>query len=191
MDYFSASAYMLTKLKVADTGQNDIWEKQSERISADRESGAIDRLVNEALIEKIQGNRPTVFDSWTLPFVTVGSPELSRRVLFVKLDSSLDSRAVKCSVSQGPKPRLSLASCKRLVRNKDGDSRRLFKSNLDIDIGSSLPSQMAHQVVVRLSKYTYGTDAEQIREGIRRAHSEIVEAISPWCMNRFESPAKG
>lgn len=180
MDYVSASGLMLRKMGYRDPGDNKLWIREMNKITALRKAGAVDEAVNEALLARAEEEVPAVFDSWTLPFMARTSPLLASNVLYVRLDSDVSSRAIKCLVSQGPASRSSISDATSLIKDKDASSREQFKTTFGIDIFKRVVGiPTANMVKLNLSSYVFGSSAEQIRRGIRVAHSLLLDTISP------------
>src|SRR5712691_3242729 len=100
---------MFQMMGYRDPGDSTPWSRDIGKISALRDGGAVDEAVNQELMVRAEGEMPTVFDSWTLPFMAAGSPALGSDVLFVRLESDINSRAVRCVVSQGAVSRSSIS----------------------------------------------------------------------------------
>jgi hypothetical protein len=149
------------------------------KISGLRCGGTVDEAVNQELMAAAEGDMPTVFDSWTLPFMAADSPVLRSDVLFVRLESDVHSRAVRCVVSQGPVSRSSISDAMALIKEKDSSSRRQFLDTFGIDIFKS-PLRVPGSTMIRLNvtQYVFGSGAEQVRHGIRSAHVRIADAIN-------------
>jgi cytidylate kinase len=179
MDYVSASGLMFQKMGYRHPGDSSPWSRDMSRISALRRGGTVDEAVNQELMARAEGDTPTVFDSWTLPFMAADSPLLRSDVLFVRLDSDISSRAVKCVVSQGPASRSSISDATALIKEKDASSRQQFKDTFGIDIFKSVP-RLPRSIMIKLniSHYVFGSGAEQVRHGIRAAHSRIADVIN-------------
>lgn len=179
MDYVSASGLMFQKLGYRNPGDSTPWSRDMSKISALRESGAVDEAVNRELIARAGDDAPAVFDSWTLPFMAADSLPLRSAVLFVRLESDISSRAVRCVVSQGSASRSSISNAITLIREKDTSSRRQFQDTFGIDIFKSAPGLPGSSMIrLNVSQYVFGSGAEQIRHGIKAAHVRIADAIS-------------
>jgi cytidylate kinase len=179
MDYVSASGIMFQKMGYRHPGDSTPWSRDMSRISALRHGGTVDEAVNQELMARAAGETPVVFDSWTLPFMAADSAVLRTDVLFVQLDSDISSRAVKCVVSHGPASRSSISDATALIKKKDASSRQQFKDTFGIDIfksASMLPGSTT--IKLNISQYVFGSGAEQVRHGIRAAHSRITDAIN-------------
>lgn len=163
-----------------DPGDNKLWIRDRHEIIALRQAGAVDEAVNEALLARAEEEVPAVFDSWTLPFMARTSPFLASNVLYVRLDSDVSSRAIKCLVSQGPASRSSISAATSLIKDKDASSREQFKTIFGVDIFKKVAGiPAANMLKLNLSAYVFGSSAEQIRRGIRVAHSLLLDTISP------------
>jgi cytidylate kinase len=179
MDYVSASGLMFRKLGYRHPGDDTPWTRGMSKITALRRGGAVDEAVNQELMARAAGDMPTVFDSWTLPFMAVDSPVLSSDVLFVRLGSDIGSRAVKCVVSQGAESRSSISDAMALIKEKDALSRQQFRDTFGIDIFKSpLRVPSSNMIKLNVSQYVFGSGAGQIRHGIKSAHSRIADAIN-------------
>ena len=91
MDYVSASGLMFQKLGYRHPGDSTPWSHDMSRVSALRQGGTVDEAVNQELMARVAGDMPTVFDSWTLPFMAANSPLLRSDVLFLRLESASSS----------------------------------------------------------------------------------------------------
>jgi cytidylate kinase len=179
MDYISASGLMYRKMGYRDPGDNKLWTRDMDEITALRQTGAVDEAVNEALLARAEEEIPAVFDSWTLPFMARSSPSLASNVLYIRLDSDISSRAIKCLVSQGPASRSSISDATNLIKGKDASSRDQFRSTFGIDISKSTIGIPAVNIIkLNVSPYVFGSSAEQIRHGIRTAHSLVINTVS-------------
>jgi hypothetical protein len=179
MDYVSASGLMFQKMGYRHPGDDTPWTRDMDKITALRRTGAVDEEVNEALAARAEEVTPAVFDSWTLPFMARESPLLASSVLYVRLDSDIASRAVKCLVSQGPASRSSIGDATSLIRRKDASSRDQFRAIFGIDIFKGITGVPAANIAkINITQYVFGSSAEQIRYGIRAAHSLLIDAIS-------------
>lgn len=179
MDYVSASGLMFQVMSYRHPGDSTPWSRDKSKISALRRGGAVDQAVNQELMARVEGDAPTVFDSWTLPFMATDSPVLRRDVLFVQLESDLSTRAVKCIVSQGAMSRSSISEAMSLIREKDASSRQQFRDTFGIDILKSKPRVPSSNLIrLNISQYVFGSGMEQVRRGIRSAHSRIADAIN-------------
>ena len=149
------------------------------RVSALRQGGTVDEAVNQELMARAAGDTPTVFDSWTLPFMAVDSSLLRSDVLFLRLESDISSRAVKCVVSQGAESRSSISDAMALIKEKDASSRQQFRDTFGIDIFKSpLRVPSSNMLKLNVSQYVFGSGAEQIRRGIKSAHARIAGAVN-------------
>lgn len=183
IDYVSASALMLDLLEQTDSGGNDIWIHHQRRLNAARNDSDTDSEVNRRIIERLRAAEPAVFDSWTLPFALRDHPDLASQVQFVKIVSDVNSRALKCMVSQGSRPQLDFGGCRDLIRDKDLQSQSIFKAKLGIDVFSKVSPP--HQKTISITKFVYGTGVDQIVRGIAQAHAAIVAALisAGYCVN--------
>ena len=144
-------------------------------IAALRKGGAVDRAVNSELLVRVESDTPTVFDSWTMPFMAQQSSLVRANVLFIRLESDINSRAVKCLVSQGASALNSISDAMRLIREKDSSSREQFKAIFGFDIfNRGSRTRDIRTVRLDVSKYVFGSSPGQIRRGIRSAHSQLV-----------------
>lgn len=179
MDYVSASGLMFRKLGYQHPGDSTPWTRDLSKISELRQGGTVDEAVNQELMVRAEGDMPTVFDSWTLPFIAAESPVLRSNVLFVRLESDIHSRAVRCVVSQGPVSRSSISDAITLIKEKDASSRHQFMDTFGIDIfKSALRVPRSSMIRLNVTQYVFGSGAEQVRHGIRSAHARIADAIS-------------
>lgn len=179
MDYLSASRLMFHEIGYPHPGDNTPWTRDVDEITALRQSGEADQAVNEALTARAEEERPAVFDSWTLPFMARDSALLSANILYVKLESDITSRAIKCLVSQGPASRSSISDATNLIKTKDASSRERFRGTFGIDIfknPTGIPA--ANMIKLNVTPYVFGSSAEQIRHGIRTTHSVLIDAVS-------------
>ena len=178
MDYISASALMFKEIGYRQSGDNSPWTLDVDKIAALRRTGAVDKAVNEALAARVEGDVPAVFDSWTLPFMARTSPNLASSVLYIKLDSDANSRAIKCLVSQGPAPHSSIGEAASLIKGKDTSSRNQFRETFGIVIFRSTTGIPATNIIkLNVTQCVFGTSPEQIRHGIRIAHSLLTDAV--------------
>lgn len=179
MDYVSASGLMFHKMGYRNLGDNKLWTRDMDKITALRQTGTVDEAVNEALLVRAEEEIPAVFDSWTLPFMARTSPSLASNVLYVRLDSDISSRAIKCLVSQGPASRSSISDATALIKSKDASSRDQFRTIFGIDIFKNTAGIPAANIVkLNVSPYVFGSSAEQIRLGIRTTHYLVIDAVS-------------
>lgn len=179
MDYVSASGLMFREMGYRDPGDNTPWTRDMDEIAALRQTGAVDEAVNEVLLARAEEEVPAVFDSWTLPFMARDISFLASSILYVRLDSDVSSRAIKCLVSQGPASRNSISDATNLIKGKDASSRKQFQTTFGIDIlknASGIPS--SNMIKLNVTPYVFGSSAEQIRYGIRAAHALLMHAVS-------------
>ena len=59
MDYVSASGLMLRKMGYRDPGDNKLWIREMNKITALRKAGAVDEAVNEALLARAEEVGPS------------------------------------------------------------------------------------------------------------------------------------
>jgi hypothetical protein len=82
-------------------------------------------------------------------------------------------------VSQGATSRSSISDAIALIKEKDASSRRQFRDTFGIDIfKSALRVPSSNMIKLNISQYVFGSGAEQVRHGIRSAHSRIADAIN-------------
>ncbi len=114
-DFRSASEVLLGKVGFSP-GNNDRWIYDMTRIEEQRADGSADRFVDDRLAAWASQCEGTVFDSWFLPYLYRSEQPLVR----VYLDSDLESRAMKCLVSQQPTDDpMTLNQCRQLIQHKD------------------------------------------------------------------------
>lgn len=169
---------MFTKMGYHNAGDQTPWTRDMGKITALRQTGAVDDAVTRELLARAEGDIPTVFDSWTMPFIAHESSTLKSNVLFVQLESDINSRAIKCLVSQGAGSRSSISEAINIIKNKDNSSRDQFKEFFGIDIFQRATRiRSANMVRLNVSQYVFGSSAEQIRHGIRSAQLQLMTAI--------------
>jgi cytidylate kinase len=177
-DYISASQLMFDELDYYDAGDHATWLRNASEISARRESGSVDRKVNQKLLSLAERSDRIVFDSWTLPFMVRDAPGLRNAIKFLKLESDEYSRAVRAIVSLGPAAQLSMEGAIRLISEKDESSRRIFASTFGFDIFSPAGYFPAHeQFHVDVSSFVYGTSPGEVRHGVADAHQRILQCV--------------
>ncbi len=178
MDYVSASQLMFAEIGFRDPGQHDAWTHHAPEIAHARESGLVDAAVSRELLVRAESSTPIVFDSWTLPYMARESASLRKAVFFLKLDSDINSRAVRCLVSQGADAKYSITEAVNLIRSKDLSSRERFKSLFGFDIlGRENTPRGARKARVDVSRFVFGSSPQQVRRGIQSAHHHILENI--------------
>jgi cytidylate kinase len=96
---------------------------------AKRRSDDVDRALEEELLDKAASSNRQVFDVWALPW-TSRDPRLIR----LWIESTLESRAWKCQVSQGARPSMTMEQCRAYVKEKDDANRDLFRRTLGFDL---------------------------------------------------------
>ena len=178
MDYVSASQLMFAEMGYQDPGYHDTWGKHAEEIAAARADGTVDLAVNRELLKRAESQAPTIFDSWTLPYMARRSELLQNTVFFLKLDSGVNARAIRCIVSQGVNARFSIAEAVELIRTKDMSSRERFKATFGFDILSRTGGlRDARKARIDLSGFVFGSSPQQIRRGIQAAHRQILKLL--------------
>jgi cytidylate kinase len=177
MDYVSASDLMFYQIGYKDTGNQEAWLIHADHIRQARESGLADKAVNKQLLERAQDPAPAIFDSWTLPYMARDSESLREYVSFLRIDSDLSSRALKCLVSQGANTTRSIRDATELIRSKDKETRDLFQSLFGFDIFKSVGTKNLKSAKVDISACVFGSSPRQVRRGIRFAHQAVTAAI--------------
>jgi cytidylate kinase len=176
MDYISASQLMLQRIGYNDAGDHLTWHRSSAMIAEARRSGEVDDAVNEELAARFEYGDPAVFDSWALPYLTRRNYAIAEQVFFVRLNSDLNSRAIRCLVSQGPNPAVSVGGAVSLVRSKDDSTRDQFKRLYGVDVVGE-GNLRVNQIRISLSNFVYGSSTYQVRRGISSAHAKILAAL--------------
>jgi mutator protein MutT len=168
-DYVSASEVLLHKVGLSK-GNNDRWVTDMEQIEAQRSDGAADRAVDDELLARAARSEGTVFDSWFLPYLYDNTQPLLR----IYLTSDLESRTLKCRVSQEPKgTKLPLDECRALITRKDETSAAHARELYDVDIHDT--ASFDH--VADNSGLIYEPTIESARSGIRAFHSTLLTAV--------------
>lgn len=168
---------MYQRIGYQDPGDHLAWHDHSAMITEARRSGEIDDAVNEDLMARVQSNDAAVFDSWALPYLFQRNPRIAGQIFFLRLDSDINSRAIRCIVSQGPVPSVSISSAVSLVRSKDRTTRDQFKRLYGFDIISGRGAPRVAQSRVNISDFVYGSSPYQVRRGVRMAHAKITAAL--------------
>jgi cytidylate kinase len=88
-----------------------------------------DLALEEHLVQIEASTTGQVFDVWALPWTSA-----SRRLVRVWLESTPQSRAMKCFVSQGFAPSMSVDECLSYLARKDADNRALFRRTQGFDL---------------------------------------------------------
>nr|WP_182880247.1 hypothetical protein [Microbispora sp. H10949] len=136
-----------------------------------RDHQPVDRDVNELLMSAFRTRTNTVFDSWSLPWLT-GSVSCLR----VWIESSPDSRAMKARVSQEPYgPFLSLDDCRRLINDKDTSTARRFQPLIEANI---LTDRSVFDLVIDNSDLIEAPTIKSARHGISTFHRQLVASVS-------------
>jgi cytidylate kinase len=188
VDYVSASQLMFAVIGYVDPGNHDTWMLHSERIATSRETGDVDRAVNERLLQRVEDLEPAVFDSWALPYMAAESPLIQASVFFLHLESDLNSRTLRCLVSQGAHPTANVSEAARLIKEKDSSSRdqfqKLFGNNA---LGRRGIPKTSNRARLDLSSFVFGSSPRQVCRGIHAAHREIIKLIPASIQYRIES----
>jgi cytidylate kinase len=180
IDYVSASQLMFAEMGYVDPGDHDTWIVRSAQVAEWRESGTVDRNVNIRLLQRVENPEPAIFDSWALPYMAAESPLIRSNVFFLHLESDLNSRAVRCLVSQGARPAGSVSEAARLIKGKDSSSRDQFQRLFgDKALGSKESPRAPSKARLDVSDFVFGSSPRQVCRGIRAAHDEIVKLIPP------------
>ena len=177
MDYISASQLMLQLIGYNDAGDHLTWHHSPAVIAEARRRGEVDDAVNEELAARVEDGDPAVFDSWALPYLTRRNYAIAEQVFFVRLNSDLNSRAIRCLVSQGPNPAVSVGGAVSLVRSKDESTRDQFKRLYGFDVVGEAGNLRVNQIRISLSNFVYGSSPYQVRRGISSAHAKILAAL--------------
>jgi cytidylate kinase len=118
--YVSATELMLELLGMTSTSPDGVWFHAHEQITAARAVTDVDDVLDQHLQEMARTNTRTVFDTWTLAWVSEAP------IVRVWVESDRSSRIRKAYVSQGAEPALDLAGCAALVQRKDDEARQRF-----------------------------------------------------------------
>ncbi|MGV9334955.1 hypothetical protein [Nocardia sp. NPDC003726] len=121
------------------------------------------------------GTQPTVFDSWSLPFLAQKYPSISEAVAIIYLRSDVQSRALKCLVSQGTKPIMNVGQATALVEEKDRSTMQQFSSLYEMEADYDRLNELRKiDVTVDISRYTFGTGMRHVMQGIQAAHTIVL-----------------
>ncbi|MGS2641182.1 cytidylate kinase family protein [Streptosporangium sp. LJ11] len=169
-DYVSASRLMLAQLEIEHDPDNSLWVTRMQEIEDRRDRQPVDSDVNKLLVSAFRTRTNTVFDSWSLPWLT-GSVSCLR----VWIESSQESRAMKARVSQEPYgPFLSLDDCRRLIDDKDASTARRFQPLLEVDIRSD---RSVFDLIVDNSDLIAEPTIESARQGISTFHRSLMASV--------------
>jgi cytidylate kinase len=169
---------MFDELGYRDPGDHGTWLRYSEEISAKREDGSVDREVNRRLLALVEGPNQIIFDSWTLPFMIRAAPGLGEKVICLRLESDVHSRALKSIVSLGSGADLSIADALRLISDKDASSRQIFARTFGFDIFQPTGHFGRAHLTVDVGPFVYGVRPDEVRRGVRAAHQRIMRLVS-------------
>ncbi len=125
-DYVSATDILLDLLGI-DGSNESIWRTRLDEVNAARHDGRVDAELEERLIELNRERERTVFDTWALAWIGDGP------LIRIWIESDLESRIRKCTVSQGDEP-MSPWECRSLLQQKDDFNRRLFRLRHKFDL---------------------------------------------------------
>jgi cytidylate kinase len=169
-DYVSASELMLRLLKVSADTDNSLWATSLSTIERLRDEYPADEEVNRLLIAEAQRRTCTVFDSWSLPWLADGIP-----CIRLYIESDLESRTLKVSVSQQPRgTRLSLDACRALAEEKDRTTADRLRPLLGVDIRTD---RSVFDAVLDSSALIREPTITAARAGISAFHATVQEAL--------------
>ncbi len=123
-DYFSASTALRDLMD--NPGDESYWNTEWDLL---RESGELDRRLDERMLAELESRHDTVFDAWALPWTSKSS------ALRIWLHSDLASRANKVVVSRlRSGETLSVDEGLTIAKEKDRTSREMFLEHHAFDL---------------------------------------------------------
>jgi ADP-ribose pyrophosphatase YjhB (NUDIX family)/cytidylate kinase len=167
-DYSSASEVLLGKVGMSP-GNNDRWVNDMAQIERRRADGSADRFVDDQLLASASECEGTVFDSWFLPYLYRSEQPL----VSIYLDSDLESRAMKCLVSQLPSASaMTLDQCRELIQDKDDTTIARAQELYGIDLQDTTGIQRLDNTgLIR------EPTIESARHGIGRFHTYLLGVV--------------
>jgi cytidylate kinase len=166
-DYVSATEILLDILGIS--GERDrVWFTQLDHINRARDGGGVDAELEQRLLDLCRTQRRTVFDTWALAWI--GGDPLVR----IWIESDQASRTRKCYVSQGDAPRLRLAQCRTLIREKDGYNREIFRLRHGFDL---FTDRGRYDVVLCNSQLIPAASAAAAKAGVEAFAPVVSRAV--------------
>lgn len=127
-EYISATQLILDIAGIEARSTDNVWFRSDSRVRDMLTSLEAARKLTSTLTELAATRRRIVFDTWGLAWAFNGP------LIKVWIESDRLSRTWKCYVSQGPRPQLSLTECRKVMDEKDLETRDTFRKEYGVDI---------------------------------------------------------
>jgi len=178
--FVSATEIILDILQLKETHPDRVWFSSYDKIDQARQGDKVDIELEARVSAMANKQGGLVLDTWAMAWIYKGPMPVVR----LWIESDEESRTRKCYVSQGEDKALDLSDCRKLIDQKDGDTRTKFQRRLGFDL---FTDRERYDIMLNNTMLIPEATEEAAQKGIK-TFAPIVLTASQYCIDKILTP---